>query len=82
MKFTNNINERITQYLNDIEGYGDSDIYTESYTKLCEETLAGVKPLIVESLNPIAILENYKNKLKGDKKGIMEDFILYVNNIQ
>ena len=68
MKFTNNINERITQYLNDIEGYGDSDIYTESYTKLCEETLAGVKPLIVESLNPISILENYKNKLKVIKK--------------
>jgi len=81
MKFTNNINERITQYLNDIEDYGDSDIYTESYTKLCEETLSGVKPLIVESLNPMVILENYKKKLKGTKKEIVEDFILYVNNI-
>ena len=63
MKFANNINERITQYLNDIEDYGDSDVYTESYTKLCEETLAGVKPLIVESLNPMIILENYRKKL-------------------
>jgi hypothetical protein len=82
MKFANNINERITQYLNDIEDYGDSDVYTPSYTKLCEETLSGVKPLIVESLNPMTILENYKNTLKGSEKEIVEDFILYVNNIQ
>ncbi len=58
MKFSNNIPERITQYLNDIEDYGDDTIYTPEYTSLCENTLSGIKPPILESLNPKLVLEN------------------------
>ena len=81
MKFSNNINERITQYLNDIEDYGDETVYTPKYTKLCETTLSGVKPLILESLNPIQILESYKSKLNKEQKAIIDDFIIYIENI-
>lgn len=81
MKFSNNIPERITQYLNDIEDYGDDNIYTSEYTKLCENTLSGIKPLILESLNPMLVLENYKKNLSEEQKAIMDDFILYIENI-
>ena len=81
MKFSNNIPKRITQYLNDIEDYGDEKIYTPEYTQLCETTLAGIKPLILESLNPIQILENYKTILNKEEKAIIDDFILYIKNI-
>mgnify|MGYP003133083212 FL=1 len=81
MKFSNNIPLRITQYLNDIEDYGDDNIYTSEYTKLCESTLSGIKPLILESLNPMLVLENYKNKLNKEQKEVIDDFILYIENI-
>lgn len=81
MKFSNNITERITQYLNDIEDYGDDTIYTPEYTSLCESTLSGIKPLILESLNPMLVLENYKKNLPKEQKAIMDDFILYIENI-
>jgi hypothetical protein len=81
MKFSNNITERITQYLNDIEDYGDDTIYTPEYTSLCENTLSGIKPLILESLNPMLVLENYKKNLPKEQKAIMDDFILYIENI-
>jgi len=81
MKFSNNITTRITQYLNDIDDYGDETIYTPKYTKLCETTLSGVKPLILESLNPLLVLENYKTKLNEEQKSIVDDFILYIKNI-
>ena len=81
MKFSNNIPERITQYLNDIEDYGSDKVYTPEYTTLCETTLSGIKPLILESLNPMLILENYKKNLSEEQKAIMDDFILYIENI-
>ena len=81
MKFSNNIPERITQYLNDIEDYGDDTIYTPEYTSLCENTLSGIKPRILESLNPMLVLENYKKNLPKEQKAIMDDFILYIENI-
>ena len=43
MKFSNNIPERITQYLNDIEDYGDDNIYTSEYTKLCDKLIKKLK---------------------------------------
>lgn len=82
MKFSNNIPERITQYLNDIEDYGDENVYTPQFTKLCESTLSGIKPLILESLSPMLVLENYKKKLPKNQKEIIDDFILYIENIQ
>ncbi len=81
MKFSNNIPERITQYLNDIEDYGSDKVYTPEYTTLCETTLSGIKPLILESLNPMLVLENYKKNLSEEQKTIMDDFILYIKNI-
>ena len=81
MKFSNNIPERITQYLNDIEDYGSDKVYTPEYTTLCETTLSGIKPLILESLNPMLVLENYKKNLPKEQKAIMDDFILYIENI-
>jgi hypothetical protein len=81
MKYSNNIPQRIKEYLNDIEDYGDEEVYTPKYTKLCETTLSGVKPLILESLNPLLVLENYKTKLNEEQKSIVDDFILYIKNI-
>ncbi|MBL18915.1 MAG: hypothetical protein CMC82_03670 [Flavobacteriaceae bacterium] len=81
MKFSNNIPLRITQYLNDIEDYGDDSVYTPEYTSLCESTLSGIKPLILESLNPMLVLENYKKDLTKKQKAIIDDFILYIENI-
>ena len=81
MKFSNNIPLRITQYLNDIEDYGDDWVYTPEYTWLCESTLSGIKPLILESLNPMLVLENYKKDLTKKQKAIIDDFILYIENI-
>ena len=81
MKYSNNIPQRIKEYLNDIEDYGDEEVYTPKYTKLCETTLSGVKPLILESLNPLLVLENYKTKLNEEQKSIVDNFILYIKNI-
>ena len=81
MKFSNNIPLRITQYLNDIEDYGDDSVYIPEYTSLCESTLSGIKPLILESLNPMLVLENYKKNLTKKQKAIIDDFILYIENI-
>ena len=81
MKYSNNIPQRIKEYLNDIEDYGDEEVYTPKYTKICENVLSGVKPLILESLNPITILENHKKNLNKVEKKVIDDFILYMENI-
>jgi hypothetical protein len=81
MKYSNNIPQRIKEYLNDIEDYGDEEVYTPKYTKICENVLSGVKPLILESLNPITILENHKKNLNKVEKTVIDDFILYMENI-
>jgi len=81
MKSSNNIPQRIKEYLNDIEAYGDEDVYTTSYTKICENVLSNVKPLILESKNPITILENHKKQLNKTEKTVIDDFILYMENI-
>tara|TARA_R110000744_G_scaffold319632_1_gene425925 strand:- start:104 stop:349 length:246 start_codon:yes stop_codon:yes gene_type:complete len=81
MKYSNNIPQRIKEYLNDVEDYGDETIYTTSYTKICEDVLSNIKPLILESLNPISILENYKKNLNKVEKTVIDDFILYMESI-
>ena len=71
------INEAMSQYLQDNEDYGD---YNEG--ELINEVFKGVKSLLTENTSDrvsIKILQEHANTLDSISKDILEDFVLYIN---
>jgi hypothetical protein len=71
------IEETMSQYLQDNEDFGDS---TE--TELISEIFHGFKSLILENSSDrvsTSILQEHANGLQGVPKDIFEDFVLYLN---
>jgi len=69
------LNEYITLYLNDLADYGDDE---QSFI-LAESTLGSLKQLIVESKQDMsAILKEALIKSTPEKKEVLEDFMLYI----
>ena len=71
------IEETMSQYLQDNEDFGDSN-----ETLLITEVLNGFKSLILENTSEIvssALLQEHANGLQGIPKDIFEDFALYLN---
>ena len=71
------IEESMSQYLQDNEDFGDSD---ESH--LISEVFNGFKSLILENTNgriPSTLLQEHANGLQGIPRDIFEDFVLYLN---
>ena len=78
MKLTNeNLNKYINLYLHDADDYG-----TETEYLLSESVLAPIKGLLTESKGDgILILESQLKDSSTYEREIIEDFILYVDNI-
>tara|TARA_R110000787_G_scaffold7337_2_gene25149 strand:+ start:1334 stop:1570 length:237 start_codon:yes stop_codon:yes gene_type:complete len=78
MKLTNeNLNKYITLYLNDAEDYG-----TEAEYLLSESVLSPIKGLLTESKsNASLILETQLKESATYEREIIEDFMLYMENI-
>lgn len=70
----NKLNKLIESYLSDVYDYGD-----ESDFLITENVLNPIKQLITESKNTIVNLNEMKAKSKD--KAIIEDLILYIQNI-
>jgi negative regulator of sigma E activity len=71
------IDEAMSQYLQDNEAYGD---YNEG--ELISEVFKGVKSLLTENISDrvsLKILQEHANGLNGVPKDILEDFVLYLN---
>ena len=69
------LNEYITLYLNDLADYGDDE---QSFI-LAESTLGSLKQLIVESKQDMStILKEALVKSTPEKKEVLEDFMLYI----
>jgi len=72
------LNEYISLYLNDLADYGDED---QNYT-LTESVLGSLKQLIVESKQDTStILKEALIKSTPEKRVILEDFMLYIQEV-
>ena len=70
------IEEQMSQYLQDTEDFGDSN-----ETKLITEVFNGFKSLLLENTSDrvsTSILQEHVNGLQGVPKDIFEDFVLYL----
>ena len=70
------IEEQMSQYLQDNEDFGDSN-----ETKLITEVFNGFKSLLLENTSnrvSISLLQEHSNGLQGVPKDIFEDFVLYI----
>tara|TARA_B110000211_G_C13864224_1_gene457928 strand:- start:247 stop:483 length:237 start_codon:yes stop_codon:yes gene_type:complete len=78
MKLTNeNLNKYINLYLNDVDDYGE-----ETEFLLAESVLSPIKGLLVEAKGDgNLILESQLKESSTYEKEIIEDFILYVENV-
>ena len=78
MKLTNeNLNIQINLYLNDVDDYGE-----KTEILLAESVLSPIKKLLTESKNDgNQILESQLKKASTYEKEIIEDFMLYVENV-
>ena len=78
MKLTNeNLNKYINLYLNDVDDYGE-----ETEFLLAESVLSPIKGLLVEAKSDgNLILETQLNESSTYEKEIIEDFMLYVENV-
>jgi len=78
MKLTNeNLNKYINLYLNDVDDYGE-----ETEFLLAESVLSPIKGLLVEAKGDgNLILESQLKKSSTYEKEIIEDFMLYVENV-
>jgi hypothetical protein len=78
MKLTNeNLNKYISLYLNDVDDYG-----VETEFLLAESVLSPIKGLLTESKGDgRLILESQLKDSSGYEKEIIEDFMLYMDNI-
>ena len=78
MKLTNeNLNKYINLYLNDVDDYGE-----ETEFLLAESVLSPIKGLLVEANGDgNLILETQLNESSTYEKEIIEDFMLYVENV-
>jgi len=78
MKLTNeNLNKYINLYLNDVDDYGE-----ETEFLLAESVLSPIKGLLVEAKSDgNLILESQLKKSSTYEKEIIEDFMLYVENV-
>tara|TARA_R100001377_G_C3188681_1_gene109615 strand:- start:660 stop:896 length:237 start_codon:yes stop_codon:yes gene_type:complete len=78
MKLTNeNLNKYINLYLNDVDDYGE-----ETEFLLAESVLSPIKGLLVEAKGDgNLILETQLNESSTYEKEIIEDFMLYVENV-
>tara|TARA_R110000868_G_scaffold279233_2_gene539321 strand:- start:134 stop:370 length:237 start_codon:yes stop_codon:yes gene_type:complete len=78
MKLTNeNLNKYINLYLNDVDDYGE-----ETEFLLAESVLSPIKGLLVEAKGDgNLILESQLKESSTYEKEIIEDFMLYVENI-
>lgn len=68
----------IESYLNDMDSYGEE---TPEQTLIYENILKGCENLLLESKNPLLTLEIYKQKLSIKDKEIVDDFIIYCQNV-
>ena len=72
-----NLNKYIDLYLNDVEDYGEDTEFL-----LAESVLSPIKKLLTESKNDgNQILESQLKKASTYEKEIIEDFMLYVENV-
>ena len=78
MKLTNeNLNKYINLYLNDVDDYG-----VETEFLLAESVLSPIKGLLTESKgNFNLILESHLKESSTYEREIIEDFMIYVDNI-
>jgi len=78
MKLTNeNLNKYINLYLNDVDDYGE-----ETEFLLAESVLSPIKRLLVEAKGDgNLILESQLKESSTYEKEIIEDFMLYVENV-
>jgi hypothetical protein len=78
MKLTNeNLNKYINLYLNDVDDYGE-----ETEFLLAESVLSPIKGLLVEADGDgNFILETQLKESSTYEKEIIEDFMLYVENV-
>jgi len=74
MKYT----DLIEHYIDDMENFGDE---SPEQTLVCENILKGCENLLLESTNPLLTLEIYKQKLSPKDKEIVDDFIIYCQNV-
>jgi len=76
-----NIENLSNSYRQDIDAFGDDEIYTPEYISLCETTLDEIKKRILEDENSsLNSLKQYSENLSNDKKTILEDFLTYVKH--
>jgi hypothetical protein len=71
------IEEIMTQYLQDNEDFGDIN-----ESKLISEVFNSVKSLLTENTSDkvsLKMLQEHANGLQGIPKDIFEDFVLYLN---
>ena len=78
MKLTNeNLNKYINLYLNDVDDYGE-----ETEFLLAESVLSPIKGLLVEAKGDgNLILESQLKESSTYEKEIIEDFMLYMENV-
>ena len=78
MKLTNeNLNKYINLYLNDVDDYGE-----ETEFLLAESVLSPIKGLLVEAKGDgNLILDSQLKESSTYEKEIIEDFMLYVENV-
>jgi len=74
-----NVENLSNSYRQDIDAFGDEEIYTPEYISLCETTLNEIKQKVLESEeSSLSLLKQYSESLSEDKKIILEDFLTFV----
>lgn len=73
-----NLPKLIESYFQDIEDWGDEEVYTSEYLLVCESVLGDCKKLILESKqSSLSLLREHVKDAPAIQKEVVEDFILY-----
>jgi len=70
--------DHIEDYINDSISYSGD---TLDQLSINESILLDIKPLLLESKNSILTLESYKTGLNSHGKEVIDDFIIYCQNV-
>jgi hypothetical protein len=76
-----NVENLSNSYRQDIDAFGDDEIYTPKYISLCVTTLKEIQQKVLEDKNnSLSSLKKFSETLDQEKKIILEDFLTYVKH--
>ena len=76
-----NVENLSNSYRQDIDAFGDDEIYTPEYISLCVTTLEEIQQKVLEDeSSSLSSLKKFSETLNPEKKTILEDFLTYVKH--